>query len=185
MTAAAGKSKYRDYSIDFMQSSEEAYRSAGYSQIEAKAVSTFDLPLPQLAILKQLGQSLGDLSNLYQQGGDAASAEAARQLGLNLARQVGEQSTPNCLIDNLVGIAIERQILEQMDPASPYDASASVQDRLDALARQRQTLKDMGADSVGFMSGMSEPDLITYFDRLKVSGELEAIRWAINRRKQP
>ena len=43
----------------------------------------------------------------------------------------------------------------------------------------------MGADSVGFMSGMSEPDLITYFDRLKVSGELEAIRWAINRRKQP
>ena len=183
---ASGKSKYRDYSAEFMQSSEEAYRAAGYSQVESKAVSTFNLPLPQLSILKQLGQSLGDLATRYQQGGDEVSAQAARQLGVNLARQVDVESTPNCMIDNLVGIAIERQILEQMVPTSLYDnSSKTVKDRLDELANRRTTIKEMNKGTLDFLTGMPEQDIINYFDRLKVFGEVEAVRWAINRQKQP
>src|SRR5213595_1641724 len=38
----------QDYSLDFVQNAEEAYRAAGYSDAEARVISTSALPFPQL-----------------------------------------------------------------------------------------------------------------------------------------
>ena len=191
LIAAAGKSKFQDYSGEFVQNAEEAYRAAGFSEADAKAVAAFGLPLPQLAELRRLGQNLGELATLYQQAGDEASAQAAWQMGVNLGRQVGEPSGQNYLISDLVGLAIERQILERMDPAGPYDnAGHTVKDRLEELARRREMYKEFQGpvDASGrwsspteVMESLSEQDRVSFFDRIKVSGEIEALRWARNR----
>jgi len=191
LVAAAGQSRFRDYSSEFVQNIEEAYRAAGYSEGEAKAAAAYALPLPQLAELRRLGQNLGELAGLYRQAGDEASAQAALQMGVALGRQVGEPSGSNYLIHDLVGLGIERQILERMDPGSPYDsAGQTVQDRLNDLAQRREDIRELqGAvdpngqwDSLaGVLQSLSEQDLISFFDRIKVSGELEALRWARNR----
>jgi hypothetical protein len=112
-------------------------------------------------------------------------------MGVTLGRQVGEPSGQNYLISDLVGLAIERQILERMDPASPYDnAGQTVKDRLAELARRRETYKefqgpvdDSGrwSSATEVMEALSEQDRISFFDRIKVFGELEALRWARNR----
>jgi hypothetical protein len=188
---AAGQGRFQDYSSGFIQNIEEAYRAAGYSEGEAKAAAAYALPLPQLAELRRLGQNLGELSNLYRQAGDEASAQAALQMGVALGRQVAEPSGSNYLVHDLVGLGIERQILERMDPANPYDtAGHTVQDRLNELAQRREDIRELqGAvdpdgrwDSLaGVLQSLSEPDLISFFDRIKVSGEMEALRWARNR----
>ena len=191
LMAASSKAKFQDYSGEFVQNAEEAYRAAGYSEADAKAVAAFGLPLPQLAELRRLGQNLGELANLYRQAGDEPSAQAALLMGLNLGRQVGEPSGQNYLISDLVGLAIERQILERMDPASPYDnAGQTVKDRLEELARRRETYQESQGPVDGsgrwssateVMESLSEQGRISFFDRIKVSGELEALRWARNR----
>jgi tetratricopeptide (TPR) repeat protein len=191
LMVASGQSKFQDYSGEFVQNAEAAYRAAGYSEADAKALAAFGLPLPQLGQLRGLGQNIGELATLYQQAGDAASAQAALQMGVNLGRRVGEPSGQDYLIGDLVGLAIERQLLERMDPASPYDnAGQTVKDRLEELARRREMYKefqgpvdDSGrwSSATDVMESLSEQDRISFFDRIKVSGEIEALRWARNR----
>lgn len=176
LLAAAGKSRFQDYSGEFIQNAEEAYRAAGYSEAHAKAVAGFSLELPQLAQLKQLSQNLGELANLYRQGGDQQSAHAAQQLGLELGQRlldglIGQKTT----IHEAVGLSIQRLILEGMDPAAPYDSAGhTVKDRLAEVTQQRESIKFLNDPETSLLPQLSEPDLISFFDRLKVSGEREA-----------
>ncbi|MCX6902387.1 MAG: hypothetical protein NTW03_02670, partial [Verrucomicrobia bacterium] len=193
LVAAFGKSKFQDYSGDFVQSAEEAYRAAGHSEAEAKATASCALPLPQLARLKMLGQDLTDLATQYRQGGDEASAQAALKMGLNLAQQVGEPSGFHGLVNDLVALNIESHILQSLEPARLYDnAGHTVQDRLNELAQRREEIKRLGEPStwlggerrdvlVALSERMPPQDLISFFDRIKVSGEMEALRWALNK----
>jgi tetratricopeptide (TPR) repeat protein len=184
LVAASGKSKWQDYSMDSIQNAEEAYRAAGYSEVEAKAVAVMEQPLPQLSELKGLSQNLIELANSYRQAGDEASAQAALQMGLNLGQRL-EDPSQVFLINNFVGLAIERQILRSMDPASPYDnAGHTVKDQLDELARQRDAIRDLNKVTSGFLEKMSDQDLISYLDREKMFGSQNAMQWVLSRYPQ-
>jgi RNA polymerase sigma factor (sigma-70 family) len=193
LVAASGKSQFQDYSGDFVQNAEEAYRAAGYSEAEAKAIASCSLPLPQLAQLRRLGENVAELATLYRKAGDEASAQAALQIGLNLAQRASEPSGNHYLINDLVGLNIESHILESIDPGSFYDnAGHTVKDRLDDLTQRREKIKRLGEPAawlggerrdvlVTLSERMPPQDLISFFDRLKVSGEREALRWALNK----
>jgi len=183
LLAAADKPKLQDYSADSVQGAEEAYRAAGLTSLEAVRLALETLPLPQLAELRGLGENLGKLATQYRQAGDEASAQAALQMGVALGRRIGEASEPSTVIQNLVGIAIERKILDTMDPASPYEGTGrTVKDRLDELTRQRQSIKELAAnDAQSVLQTLSEQDQFAYYERVKASGELAAWRWVAER----
>ena len=184
LVAASGKPQAGDYYAEFVQNAEEAYQAAGLSGLEAAELACGQ-PLPHLVELKGLGQSLGDLAKLYRQAGDEASAQAALQMGVALGRQVAEPGGQSTVIGEFVGLAIERQILETLDPTSPYDASGhSVKDRLDELLQEREARKALLKQGERLLRTLSEPDLIGYYDRLRTAGELEALRWVVNREGQ-
>ena len=90
LIAAAAKTQFQDYSLDFMQNAEEAYRAAGYSEAAAKTAAHFWLPLPQLASLKQLSLSMADLAQAYRRTGDEASAQVTLQIGLSLGQRLDD-----------------------------------------------------------------------------------------------
>ncbi len=181
LQAASGKTAFRDYSLDFLQASEEAYRSAGYPEVAAKWVAGSDLLLPTLSDLKQLGQNVVDLANQYRQSGDAASAQAMLEMGLALRdRFSGPDQFP--LINTLVGMAIEKNILGTMDPNSAYGrAGQTVQDRLDALNQQRADIKNLVRQSDAILPTMSDQDLISFREHVKMFGEAAAMQWAVNK----
>jgi hypothetical protein len=197
LVAAAGNSRFQDYSADFVQSAEEAYRAAGYSEAEAKVLAACLLPLPQLAQLKGLGQNLVELAALYRQAGDETSAQAALQMGLNLGQRVSELAGSRYLISELVGVKIESLVLESLDPNRRFDeAGRTVKDRLDELAQRRDEIKRLGEPStwlggerqdvlVTLWESMPPQDLISFYDRVKVFGEREALRWALSRIGKP
>jgi hypothetical protein len=181
LQAASGKTTFQDYLLDSLQTTEEAYRAAGYSEAEAKSIASWNLLLPHLSESKQLGQNLLDLANQYRQSGDAASAQAVLQMGINLAdRFNGPGQFP--MINTLVGIAIEKMMLGAMAPSNPYlDTGLTVQNRLDALNQYRASLKQMGGQTEALLPKMSDADLVHFYDRLRMFGEPAATRWAMDK----
>jgi hypothetical protein len=181
LSAAATKSYWKDYSGDFIQNGEEAYRAAGYSEAEAKAAACWSLLLPDLAPLRQLGRNLGDLANTYKQAGDSASAAATLEMAVNLGQQIAAPS-PQPLITTLVGMAIEKQALSAMDPTSPYGNSGqTVQDRITEIAQTRKSMQELTQKSDGLLDKMPPEDVNSYFDRLKTFGEMATLQWALEK----
>jgi hypothetical protein len=181
LESAYGKQGFNDYTWERIQSDEEAFRSAGYSEAETSMASTWGITLPQLAQIRRLGQNMVDLATSYRTAGDDASAQATLQMAIGLGQQLdGPQGTSVPLISRMVGIKVEEMALGSMDPASPY-GNGTVQQMSDQLAGQRTTLKQMVNQSVPFQDQMTPQDWISYNDRTRNFGEENAIRWLLNK----
>ena len=176
LEAAYAKPKLQDYLVERVQNAEEAYRSAGYSEAEAKVAAMMWVELPQFAQLKQLTQNVVALAASYRQAGDEASAQAALQIGSNLGQRLATgQST---LLQDLVGMAVEKLALSSLDRASPYGTSGqTVQGRMDELTRQRQTINALAQPSQALLEQLPEQDLVSYFERRKAFGEFPTMQW--------
>jgi hypothetical protein len=86
------------------------------------------------------------------------------------------------LIDQLVGMAIEQTVLNNVDSLSaPEYLGMTVQERLDQLADQKAEIKALAPLAENILPSASEAELVTYLDRVRVNGELEALRWLKNR----
>jgi hypothetical protein len=138
LIAASGKGEYRDYTQARMQDDQDAYLSAGYSAAESESISSMQLLLPQLAQMKDLGLSLRDLANSYRQAGDESSAQAALQMAAQLGQRYGD--TPGePEISWLVGMAVEKIALNNMDPNDVYGSNGqTVQARLNSISNLNQ-----------------------------------------------
>jgi hypothetical protein len=52
-----------------------------------------------------------------------------------------------------------------------------VQNRIDALLQQRQTIKTLNQSVEVLLATLPEPDLVSFFDRQKVFGESPTLQW--------
>lgn len=180
LMAASGKSQFDDYTLDRMQGDEEAFRSAGYPELDTRMAATMGLILPHLIEVRDLSKSLVDLSNSYRSSGDDASAQAALQLALNVGERFdGSKGTAGVpLITQLVGMAVDRMALGSMDPATPYGTDGqTVRDRIDQLTQQRETIKQRSSNWEALQQRISEQDFINYLDRTRLFGEDNAMQW--------
>jgi RNA polymerase sigma factor (sigma-70 family) len=182
LIAASGKGRFEDYTLERTQNDEEAYLAAGFSVAEAKMIPAQQLLLPQLAQLKELSAHVVDLARSYREAGDGASADAALQLLASLGQRYSTARPSEAEISQLVGIAVERIALSEMDPASPYGTRGqTVEHRLNQLAEQRQTLRDLNQQLEPLLPMMTDQDWVSYKDRWRAFGEESALRWVIRK----
>jgi tetratricopeptide (TPR) repeat protein len=182
LIAAAGKSKFQDYSADYVQNVEEAYLAAGCSEAEAKAAAAYAVVLPQLSEMRRLSESLPNLAALYRQAGDEPSAQAILQMGLDLGRRLEESAGGSLMTQDLVGLAIQRGILRALEPGAQYgNTGQTVQNELDTLTQRLQSLKALWKQAEPILQNMPDQELIRYFDRMKTFGETTALLWVMNR----
>jgi small-conductance mechanosensitive channel len=150
---------------------------------QAEVLSQVDSQLPQLSALKQLGLNMVTLANSYVQSGDPASAQTILQMAANLGQNVTSQSGIQYMINSLVGISIQYNALQAMDPNSQYDNNGeTVQDELNQLTQEKATLKSTNNqfyDSI--LPEMSDQDLLTFEQRKLIFGETSAEQWAIGK----
>ncbi len=181
LMAASSKTGFDDYSWDFIQTEEEALRSAGYPEAEVKMAATWQLPLPQVPDLNQLSQNIIALANAYQQTGDQASAQAALQYDLQLGQQL--DGTPNdLLINQLNGMAIQSAALATMNPNAPYGTSGqTVAGQIAQFNQQDAAIKTLVQQMASLQPMMSTQDWITYNDRTMTFGEMNALQWLVNK----
>lgn len=179
---AASKSSLHDYSVEFMQNAEEAYRQSGYPEAEAKGIAFSSLVLPHLSELKKAGVDLSALAVRYQQSGDETHAHEARELALHLADMLQNGSQQKFLINQLVGIAIERKVLGSLDPNSAYDSSGrTVQNRIDELTQTRKNFNANVVPMENILPMLTPADQSAYFDRIRIYGEAAAMKWAVGK----
>ncbi len=121
------------------------------------------------------------LDAFKQSDPDPASAQAVLEMGIGLGERFnGPGQFP--LINTLVGMAIERNILGAMDPNSPFlDTGLTVQNQIDALNQRRASLKPIAAQGDALLPKMSDADLVSFYDRLRMFGEPAAMNWALNK----
>ena len=176
---AAGKGTWTDYSSQFMQSSEEAYRAAGYSDVDAKFAAQTQLLLPDLSQLKQLGVQINDLAKTYQQAGNTTAAQNALQMDIQLGQQLSAVDAQP-LITTLVGMAVEKIALSSMDPNAPFgNTGQTVQDQINQITQQRQFIKSVTSQAQDLIAQMSDDDIYSYVQRRQAGGEIAAMQWAL------
>jgi len=182
LVAASGKTQVDDYFRERVQADEEAYLAGGYSAGEAKMTANAFLTFPQLAQVGELGRNLVDLANSYQKAGDDASRQAALQMAIDLGRRYQDPSVGQRMISQLAGVNVERAALGAMDPNSPYGENGqTVQNRLDQLAQQKQSFRDLAKQADPFWQAMSDQDWVSYHSRSSFFGEESAVRWLVGK----
>src|ERR1043166_4766944 len=179
---AMGKTRFDDYTLELAQNAEKAQPSAGRSLVEAKVASNSEILLPQMAMFKNLAQEMQTLQKQYVAGGDTASAETLAQWGHHLADQLSTGEGSRTILGQLVGIAIDRIVLNPLPADSqPAFLNGTAQQRLDELNVSRKNIRDLSANSLQRLDTASESDIINYFDRFKFQGETKAMLWLQNR----
>ena len=178
---AAGKPAFKDYVMEFKLDEEELNVAAGRSSLQARLSSSGwaqDL-LPQLASLKSLAQDVAALQQQYVGAGDSGSAENLARAGLMLASGLRSGDGDKFVIKALVGNAIEAIMLSPLDPNGSYDflGGKSPNDRLAELKQQKASLRTLRQATQDALPNMTEAELLSYTERQRLYGELEAMRW--------
>jgi len=181
---AAGKGPLKDYMLDYAQAAEEAYLSAGLSVAESKVAGMFGVLLPHFQGLRDVGRQMVNLQNEYARAGDAESARAIWDIGMHLSNQMQTQ-TDGTLIGELVGMVTEKAFLNTLDANSVINATGlTVGQRLRDLEQHKQAIKDV-AGANDLLRQLSEREVITYMDRMRLHGEYSALQWLKNKHGKP
>lgn len=176
LSQAESHSGFGEGSDRLIQSSEDAFVSAGYGVTEAKCAALLDRPRTQTMTLNQLTGILSGLHQQYLQEGDSASAEAVFRMGLSLSRKVRDQS--KLLLDDLVGVSMESRFLKQLPVETELPGSGqTAASRLEELTAQRQELSALAEKSAMALAEMSEGEVLTYIKRVGQDGEVKALEW--------
>jgi hypothetical protein len=186
LLAASGKTHFQDYTLDAMQNAEELYLQAGKSPAEAKVLGGSSTLLPHLAQLKGLAQDMVGLERQYLAAGDAPSAENLAHMGVQLGEQLSAGEGSRFLINQLVGTAVEQIVLKALDGQRNYDfLQTSASDYLGQLDARRANMKQDAKTLEAWVPTATEADLISYYERVKLFGELGAMAWLQQRQGAP
>lgn len=176
--AASKKVAVSAFEHERMQSREKMYLLAGYSPLEAKTQSLMTLLLPNLSEMKSLAQELYSLQQKYRAAGDNSSAQQLAAVGIEIGGKVaGEKSSPT-LITQMVGYAMENIALKGLDAGSYYDfIGKTASERIEELKHQKEETRELQKTFIKLFSNLTETEMLIYSDRLKLYGELNAMRW--------
>jgi RNA polymerase sigma factor (sigma-70 family) len=175
---ASHKTSFSAYVNQASQAVEEMYDLAGRPALEAKYASTCGAPKPHVAQLKSLAEEMIQVQQQYQNQGDTASANSLAYMGLALGNRLGAGANNQSIIDQLVGIAIEKKVLAQLDATGNYDfLGRPVSEVAADLDRQKQSIRQATEFKQQLVPSLNETDLVNYLDREKVYGEPEATAW--------
>lgn len=182
LAAAAGKTAFDDYSLDANLGAEELYLAAGFSPGEAKAFGTANTLYPHLWPLKDMARQLAELEGKYVAAGDVESAAWLAQYGVQLARQLTESGGGKPLIADLTAISILGLTLKPLPPDQRFDfLGGTPAEMLTQQLQLRATLTEHSNHLADWMRAAKESEVVAYFDRWKLYGEAEALRWMSHR----
>src|SRR4030095_8625131 len=104
------------------------------------------------------------------------------QIGLQMAEHLTAGEGGSCLINNLVGYAVERIVISPLDQQTSYSfLNGTVPDRIEQLQAQRAAAKQSTQLFDQWWRTATEAEIISYFDRVKLYGESAALGWLQSR----
>ncbi len=177
---AGGKTGFNDYTLDTIQGAEEMRARSGQSPSVAKAAASVQTRLPHLQQIRDLGREMVKVYQAKVSAGDIDSANRIAAAGLEMGRHLSVGDGNRFLINELVGIVTEKTFLEALDPTVEHPfLNRPLPDLKQELENQRENIKTLGRYvDVEKMSGQ---DAVEYFDRMKLYGEYDTLKWFYER----
>jgi hypothetical protein len=123
-----------------------------------------------------VADNLKALQDEFIRTADFDAAEPTVIIGLTLGQRIQEQGP--YLIDQLMGNAIERKFLQQLDPltaAGPGGQTAGA--RLETLDANLLEIKTLSSGFAEALVTMDDATRSQYLAKMKAEGELTALRW--------
>ncbi len=186
LSEASRKPAFHSQLAATLQALEELNISSGRSADEAK-VAAFQTcaQAPELPRLRDLAKGMKELLQDYRNQGDAASAESVTGMGLVLGAHLSDGYASQTIINQLVGMSLEKMFLQQLDPAATLDpfgrpvseVSARINDRQRALKEYSQLLQTL-------LATLEDSEWSIYLERVKLYGEESALAWLKSRHGQ-
>lgn len=181
LAAATGKSLFKNFMIEARLDEEELNLAAGRSPIQARlgAYGWGADQMSELARFKSTAICLQELTKSYLAAGDTASAQDLTRMGLALADRLRTGESGKLLIDQLVGMASEALLINAWDgnTSCEFLGGKTPKERQAELKTERAGLRALSAAVEGQESALNESDMLSYLDRQRIYGELEAWRW--------
>lgn len=172
---------FADYSQQLVAGSEQAYLEAGYEPTAAAGAAMFALTIPRAQPLMEVSKNLLSLQQAFIRSADFDAAEPTVIIGLTLGQRIQDQGP--YLIDQLMGISIERQFLQQLDPltqAGPAGQPAG--ERLETLDAKLLEIKDLTGRFTPVFAQADDATQSRYLVMMKTDGELVAMRWLLEKK---
>ena len=102
-----------------------------------------------------------------------------------MGRQLSAGGGSQTLINQLVGVAIEKTFLQQFEANGNDPFGRPVADVSATLEQHRATLKDVARTLAGLTSSLSDAEWATYLERVKLYGEEAAAAWLQSKHDTP
>jgi hypothetical protein len=170
---------YADYTQKIIVGTEQAYLDAGYDPVPAATAAMLSFTLSHVQPVMEVSNNLKQLQDEFIRSADFDAAEPTVIIGLTLGQRIQDQGP--YLIDQVVGVAIEKKFLQQLDPltqAGPGGQTAG--ERLEALDAKLLEIKTLSPAFTEKFATADEATQSQYVERLKSEGELAAMRWLVN-----
>ena len=181
LQSASGKEQFNNYAMETMLDGEELFSDSGTDpRLTASYVMSgvAEEDQPQLASFKVVAQGIGEAMK-----NDPSSAKELAQIGFDFTGKINSDDSGKFIINQLVGTAIEKTILSQLDQNTAYDflngqTPAQVGEAYkQQKAELRKLMADLGPAQMQMMQ--SESETANYMQRMKIYGELAAMKWLI------
>ena len=185
LLAGASKPGFNDYTQHDIQSAEEKYLASGKGTVEAKLFANIQQRLPHLQELRNLPRDLVKLQEAAVTRGDTKTFNDLAQLGITIGPSADRNAGVNYLLNDLVGIAIQKQMLETLDPAGAYPfLDRTPAETLTGLDARVQEIRNV-SKTAGDLAEAAPNDIIAYLDRSRIHGEFNALQWLANEQAVP
>ena len=184
LLAASEKSQFQNYSMETQLNGEELYQYSGKSPMEAVTYALSGMAgdvLPQLATFKGLAQSLGDLMKQKSDAGDADSTANLGQIGLAFADKISSGDSGKLLINQLVGLAVNRIMLSQLNQDTSYDFlnGATPAQVVQQLKDEKISMVQLAKSFSAILPSLTDEESFVFHERVKIYGETAAMKWVI------
>lgn len=180
LLAASGKGQFKDFTIETMLDEQELLRFAEVdSQVMMLGGSWGAELVHMLAPMKVVANGIATAQAQYVQAGDTTSSENLIQMGFGLADRLDSGDGGKFAISQLVGAAIEARMLQQLDAATAYESlgGKTPKERLAELKQQKAELRELMKILPSAQATLAPEEWGNYYERMKIYGELEAMRW--------
>lgn len=184
LLAASGKSQFDNHAVETQLDAEQLYLDSGKSPLEAATYALSSMAkdnLPELATIKQVAGGIRDLMQQKSEAGDADSVANLAQMGLAIADKLNSGDSGKYLINQLVGMATVSIALSQLNQNTAYDflGGQTPAQVLAGLKRQKTEFSQLHSNFSAAQLQMNEAEMTSYTQRMKIYGEIEAMKWLI------
>ncbi len=177
---ASGKKQFKDFAMEAMIDEQELHRFAGQSAMMSVHANGWGGDLMQQNMpMKVVANGIAEAQAKYAQAGDADSAAKLVQMGFGLSDRFDSGDGGRFLVSQMWGAAIEGIMLKNLDPNTAYESlgGKTPAERQAEMKLQKAEWKNMAGVLPKAYGVLSEDEWVSYSDRMKTFGEVEAIKW--------